>query len=67
MPREEAEGVSLAAASTVVAPIPAPRAFNMRPIVTATTAPAMMAPQEIRDGREGAPSGRTALAVLASL
>jgi hypothetical protein len=57
MPKVEAEGVSRLTASTAVAPTATPRVLSMRPTVSATTAPAMMAPQDVRGGKAGAPSG----------
>src|SRR5215204_3688674 len=64
MPKEDAEGLSRPVASMVVAPTPAPRAFNISAIASATTAPAMTAPHDIREGSEGAPSGTTAVVAV---
>src|SRR3954451_25219058 len=63
MPKEDAEGLSRPVASMVVAQTPAPRAFNISAIASATTAPAMTAPHDIREGSEGAPSGTLAVVI----
>ena len=59
MPKLDAPGVLPAVASTVLAPIATPRMLSMVPTATATTPPARTAPQEIRGGSAGAPSGAT--------
>src|SRR5215213_3093005 len=63
MPKVEAEGVSRATASTAVVPTATPRVLSMRPIASAMSAPAMMAPQDARGGRAGPPSGAATRAV----
>src|SRR4051794_4036676 len=66
MPKEDADGLSRPVASMVVAPTPAPRAFNISAIASATAAPAMTAPHDIREGSEGAPSGTLAVVIVLS-